>query len=97
MVKKPSAAELVADLQGADVIIAVWPNGGRDILAGKDVLEGIVESGESEDVRMVTLPVGSTDEAEVILGALGVIQDGVMGEPQIETFQRLLDHVRNRH
>jgi hypothetical protein len=91
---KPTAQEIVEIMTGAEVVIAVYPDGGRTILSGRDILEEVVASGEPERLKVATIPVATTTEAEVIAAALSLVQKNKMGKGQVATFQRMLDHVQ---
>ena len=93
MQDKPSAQEIVDTMTGAAVVIAVYPDGGRTILSGRDILEEIVAAGDAKRVKVATIPVATTIEAELIAAALSLVQTNAMDKSQIATFQQMLDHV----
>jgi hypothetical protein len=90
----PTAQEIVDAMTGAEVVVTTYPEGGRSILTGDDILEEIAASGEAEQVKIATIPVGTSREAEVIAAALHLVQCDEMGEGQVATFQTMLDEMR---
>jgi hypothetical protein len=93
-VELPTAEEIVDAMTDAEVVVTTYPEGGRSVLAGDEFLDEIAASGEVERVKIATIPVGTTREAEVVAAALHLVQRDEMGEARVAMLQRMLDEVR---
>jgi hypothetical protein len=73
-------ANNILQLEDAQVVVADYSSGGHLVLKGEDILTDIISSGQSENVRLLRVPVVNTDQAEVLAAALEVIKAGNMTE-----------------
>ena len=93
-----TAIELVSLLSDCDVVLAEWPEGigDRDILKGRELLQGVISTGENVQARYALLQVANTTQFEMVLAALHLIDKGKMSDTAINTLTKMLVSVSRR-
>jgi hypothetical protein len=86
---------VVRAMTSASVVVVVYPDDAYTILKGEAAIQDVIDTGVTSAMPFLVLQIANDTQAEMIAGALQVIEDGQMTPVRVQVLREMLTSVQD--